>query len=97
VGVDRRTFLNSVGAAAGALLTIGVAPLAAARGADPEVSAHAACAPSAAADPCVADDWHVDDICGHRPRYAHPIAHAPARSSPVLWESVDPIDRMLMI
>jgi hypothetical protein len=67
----------------GALVVASIAPLAVAR---PRL------APSVSTEA----EWDVDDICGHSPRYAHPIPHAPARSSPVMWECVDPIDRMLV-
>jgi len=46
----------------------------------------------AEAVPAAAGDWHVDDICGHWPRYAHPIPFAQAQSAPVAWEGVDPVD-----
>ncbi|HUN73267.1 MAG TPA: hypothetical protein VMU40_02015 [Steroidobacteraceae bacterium] len=81
--IDRRTFLGSATAAAFVAAT-GVC-----------VAAPTRCPTEAGASE--ADEWHVDDICGHRPRYAHPIPHSPARCSPVLWERVDPIDRMLVI
>lgn len=42
-------------------------------------------------------EWHIDDMWGHAPRYAHPIPHSPMRSSPIAWEHVDPIDRFLVI
>jgi hypothetical protein len=41
--------------------------------------------------------WHVDDMWGHRPRYAHPIPHAGVAYDPVSWDHVDPIDRPFMI
>jgi hypothetical protein len=96
---DRRTFLESVGATGAAWLAACLAPLAVARAADRRVSPHPgstlpATEPSGE-DPSPA--WHVDDMWGHRPRYAHPIPHGPARASPVLWEHVDPIDHMLML
>jgi hypothetical protein len=52
-----------------------------------------------AATPSATDDdsWHVDDMWGHRPRYAHPIPHAGAALDPVLWDHVDPIDRPFML
>jgi hypothetical protein len=90
--IDRRAFLATFGAAAGALVVASMVPLAAARGADDNEHVR----PSAAGSVATEDDWDVDDICGHSPRYAHPIPHAPARSSPVMWECVDPIDRMLV-
>jgi hypothetical protein len=96
---DRRTFLGSVGATAAALLAACAAPFAAARAANRHVSLRLD-SPLRAAEPGGEDsssEWHVDDMWGHRPRYAHPIPHAPARTSPVLWEHVDPIDHMLVI
>lgn len=94
--IDRRAFLGTVGIAAGALLAASAVPLsvACARGLRTGEEPSRTESKSAHTDEEV---WHVDDICGHRPRYAHPIPHGPARTSPVLWERVDPIDYMLMI
>jgi hypothetical protein len=36
--------------------------------------------------------WHVDDMWGHMPRYAHPISCRPVHD-PVNWDNVDPVDR----
>jgi hypothetical protein len=36
--------------------------------------------------------WHVDDMWGHMPRYAHPIACTP-KHEPINWEHVAPVDR----
>src|SRR6185437_12767328 len=36
--------------------------------------------------------WHVDDMWGHMPRYAHPIACTPVHA-PIDWDAVDPVDR----
>jgi hypothetical protein len=90
--VDRRAFLGT----AGALVAASVMPLSVVCG--EERSAR----PSAELEPTERTDggdesWHVDDMWGHRPRYAHPIPHAPPRSSPVMWERVEPIDYMLVI
>lgn len=90
--IDRRAFLATFGAAAGAVVLASMAPLAAACGAKNHEHARASVAASVAGE----EDWDVDDICGHSPRYAHAIPHAPARSSSVMWECVDPIDRMLV-
>lgn len=100
--VDRRAFLGAAGAAAGALAAFAAAPFPARA-----LGLHG---PGAAADPRDAgssprglrelasdDGWHIDDMWGHMPRYAHPIPHSPARSSPIDWEHVDPIDRALVI
>ncbi|HTW37751.1 MAG TPA: twin-arginine translocation signal domain-containing protein [Steroidobacteraceae bacterium] len=93
---DRRAFLGTVGVAAGALVATSVVPfsVACAEGLRTREEPSGAGSRSAPTDE---EGWHVDDICGHRPGYAHPIPHGPARTSPVLWERVDPIDYMLMI
>ncbi|HTX24045.1 MAG TPA: twin-arginine translocation signal domain-containing protein [Steroidobacteraceae bacterium] len=88
--VDRRTFLGAVSATAGALVTASVVPLSVAAAQDLGESAHGIGAESR-------HEWHVDDMWGHRPRYAHAIPYGPARTSPVLWEHVDPIDRALIV
>jgi hypothetical protein len=36
--------------------------------------------------------WHVDDMWGHMPRYAHPISCRPVHE-PLNSDNVDPIDR----
>ena len=42
---------------------------------------------------CASDgDWHVDDICGHMPRYAHPIPHMHDTSVPNLAAHAAPVD-----
>jgi hypothetical protein len=38
-----------------------------------------------------AGDWHIDDMWGHMPRYAHPIA-VEVSHQPVDWSRIDPID-----
>ncbi len=98
---DRRSFIGGA-AAAGALAAAAAVPLtsrALAFGHD-----GAAVRPGEgvldARDPAQAAadaDWHIDDMWGHTPRYAHPIPHSPMRSSPIEWEHVDPIDRFLVI
>jgi hypothetical protein len=37
-------------------------------------------------------DWHVDDICGHMPRYAHPIPYLHESSAPGHWALAAPVD-----
>ncbi len=100
--LDRRTFLGVAGGAAGALAAAAIAPFraralalsAGAGSADARQLAHASAGPQSLAGE---DAWHIDDMWGHMPRYAHPIPHSPARTSPVAWEHVDPIDRVLVI
>jgi hypothetical protein len=41
-------------------------------------------------------DWHVDDICGHLPRYAHPIPYMHDTSAPDLAALAAPIDRQFV-
>jgi hypothetical protein len=41
-------------------------------------------------------DWHVDDICGHWPRYAHPIPYGHTELGPVSWDNVAAVDLMFM-
>ncbi len=37
-------------------------------------------------------DWHVDDICGHMPRYAHPIPCMHEATAPDLRAFAAPAD-----
>ena len=94
--LDRRSFLGAV-VTAGAMAAATAVPLTAralalTEGRDvprgPSVPAQAASTDA---------DWHIDDMWGHTPRYAHPIPYSPMHTPPVSWEHVDPIDRMLVI
>lgn len=96
-GLDRRTFLGAAGAAAGAVVAAAALPLST-RAAG--LATARPTEPGAAARPLDRIDdgsWDIDDQWGHAPRYAHPIPHSPARTSPIAWELVDPVDRMLVI
>lgn len=98
--IDRRAFLGGA-AAAGAIAAAAAAPLTAralALAPVPEArpSGEVLSAPDQARS-ALDDDWHIDDMWGHTPRYAHPIPHSPMRTSPIAWEHVDPIDHFLVI
>jgi hypothetical protein len=41
-------------------------------------------------------DWHVDDIVGHLPRYAHPIPYMHDTSVPDLASLAAPVDRQFV-
>lgn len=100
-GFDRRSFLGAV-VTAGAMAAAAAAPLTArALALTDDSDVRSARDPSLPAQD-ISDappdaDWHIDDMWGHTPRYAHPIPYSPMRTSPVSWEHVDPIDRMLVI
>ena len=85
--VDRRAFLGALGlAAAGSLLAArtpsgGAAPL--------------SLRPSSAGA-ASNGTWHIDDMWGHWPRYAHPIPYTLARHVPMSWDNVAPVDRMFV-
>ena len=94
--LDRRGFLKAGGAAAALLAApmlaapIPAGATAVAQRLAPDVSrAGMGSGDGSYADP---DAWHVDDVWGHRPRYAHPIPYGAHPGSPVSWEHVDPID-----
>jgi hypothetical protein len=90
--LDRRAFLGNIGLTAGAVIVTGIASLASGETPRPGCSIAAApVSPGAALDSN--ELWHVDDMWGHWPRYAHPIPHACALTGTV-WENVDPVDRM---
>ncbi len=42
-------------------------------------------------------DWHVDDICGHMPRYAHPIPYMHDTIAPELAALAAPMDRQFVV
>ena len=95
----RRTFLGAAILATGAALSGALASLV---GSGRDARRFAPAAAAAGREAGIAADteeasWHVDDMWGHRPRYAHPIPHAGVAYDPVSWDHVDPIDRPFMI
>jgi hypothetical protein len=88
----RREFLGAVGMSVAAAVAVTLAPGARARPlqwAAPQL-------PPALAAMYPQGDWHVDDICGHLPRYAHPIPYMHDRSAPDLASFAAPIDRQFV-
>jgi hypothetical protein len=80
--MDRRSFVASLGMMASAAMAVSMVPLS---------TVHAVVTP--ASD----EGWHVDDICGHWPRYAHPIGYAHVQSVHVsLLALADPIDHIFL-
>ena len=86
--LDRRAFLGTVGLAAGGVLAGQVVLAREARAS----ASGATLTMSAAHEPH--DFGHVDDICGHWPRYAHPIPFGPLRGA--VPGNVDPVDLNFM-
>ena len=87
--MDRRAFLSGAGLAAGAVVATSLVPLSV-------VHALPAGPPlSLAAEPM--GDWHVDDMCGHWPPYAHPIGYGQPALVPVTMTAhADPIDHIFL-
>jgi hypothetical protein len=83
----RRAFLGSAGMTVAAAVAFALAPGA---------RTGALLAPTPALPPALAGttegDWHVDDICGHMPRYAHPIPYMHDTSAPNLAALAAPVD-----
>ena len=75
-GHTRRAFLGGAGMSVAAAVALTLAPGARAL-ALPNHSGGAGGAAGASEG-----DWHVDDICGHMPRYAHPIPYMHDTSPP---------------
>jgi hypothetical protein len=91
--LDRRAFLGRLTLTAGAVVAGQFVSLSSARAAvDQGVDEALPRGEQAGAAGPADGDWHVDDICGHWPRYAHPIPFAQAQSAPVVWQGVDPAD-----
>ncbi len=87
--VDRRTFLGAAGLGAGALLMAQFVPIAPAKALPaPVVGSATGMIGEAEANGA----WHVDDMWGHWPRYAHPIPYSPAQAMPVSWDHIHPAD-----
>ena len=90
-GHSRRAFLGGVGMSVAAAVALTLAPGARAfapPGIIPTVPQALSAAPEG--------DWHVDDICGHMPRYAHPIPYMHDTSQPDLAALAAPVDRQFV-
>ena len=83
--IARRRFLKVAGATTAAAIAHALLPLGA------RAVTRLRC------NDCRAEDWHVDDMWGHVPRYAQAIPHAGVSYAPVTWEHWEPIDHILMI
>ncbi|HTT01708.1 MAG TPA: hypothetical protein VMG11_06410 [Steroidobacteraceae bacterium] len=94
LSVERRVFLGTAALAAGAALAGALAPGLWVTPRPAPVSADTAFPP---APPAADDSWHVDDMWGHRPRYAHPVPYLHAQSQLAMLGPVDPVDRALVV
>jgi hypothetical protein len=83
-GQTRRAFLGAAGMSVAAAVALSLAPGARAL----SLSGVAPAVPEG--------DWHVDDICGHMPRYAHPIPYMHDSSPPDLAALAAPVDRQFV-
>jgi hypothetical protein len=88
----RRAFLGGVGMTVAAAVAMA---LAAGARAMPLARAVPAL-PAALAGLYPRGDWHVDDICGHLPRYAHPIPYMHDTSAPDIAALAAPADRQFV-
>jgi hypothetical protein len=89
---SRRAFLGGVGMTVAAAVAMALAPGARAM----RLPWTAASVPAALANLYPQGDWHVDDICGHLPRYAHPIPYMHNTSAPDLAALAAPVDRQFV-
>jgi hypothetical protein len=88
---SRREFLGAIGMSIAAAVALTLAPGARALpliGMSPVPLALAGLYPQG--------DWHVDDICGHLPRYAHPIPYMHDTTPPDLSHLAAPVDRQFV-
>ena len=83
----RRAFLGSAGMTVAAAVALALTP--GSRGA---ALLGATAVPPPALTGALDGDWHVDDICGHMPRYAHPIPYMHDTSAPNLAALAAPVD-----
>ena len=88
----RRAFLGGVGMTVAAAVAMSLAPGARAM----PLPWVAPALPAALAAIYPQGDWHVDDICGHLPRYAHPIPYMHDTSAPDLAALAAPVDRQFV-
>ena len=89
--LDRRSFLGGAGMAAGAVVASTLVPLSV---------VHALPSQGVALTAAVDDpSWtgHVDDACGHWPRYSHPIGYDVARAERHVDMATEPYDHILMV
>lgn len=88
-GHSRRAFLGAAGMTVAAAVALSLAP-----------GAQAASLLRATSDVPLAlstdGDWHVDDICGHMPRYAHPIPYMHDTTAPDIAALAAPVDRQFV-
>ena len=92
ISPTRRAFLGGVGMSVAAGVAMALAP--GARAVPWLQSAPAL--PAALTGLYPQGDWHVDDICGHLPRYAHPIPYMHDTSAPDLAALAAPADRQFV-
>jgi hypothetical protein len=88
---SRREFLGAMGMSVAAAVALRLAPGARARAAQ-----WAPRLPPALAGMYPQGDWHVDDICGHLPRYAHPIPYMHDTTPPDFSPLAVPVDRQFV-
>jgi hypothetical protein len=90
-GHTRRAFLGGAGMTVAAAVALTLAP-----GARAFALSRNLQAVPAALSGAPEGDWHVDDICGHMPRYAHPIPYMHDTSPPDLAALAAPVDRQFV-
>jgi hypothetical protein len=87
--LDRRAFLGAMGLTAAGSLVAGHVWAATAVEAQGGSSRWQAAAGQQG-------DWHVDDMWGHWPRYAHPIPYSSVHH-PLSWDNVALADRLFVM
>jgi hypothetical protein len=88
----RREFLGAVGMSVAAAVALALAPGARVLPLAPDAPQ----LPPALAGMYPQGNWHVDDICGHLPRYAHPIPYLHDTTPPDFSALVAPVDRQFV-
>ena len=90
-GHSRRAFLGGAGMTVAAAVALTLAP-----GARAWALSGTPLAVPQALSGLPQGDWHVDDICGHMPRYAHPIPYMHDTSRPDITALAAPVDRQFV-
>jgi hypothetical protein len=94
--VDRRAFLGALAVTTAGLALARSSPVSATGAAGGAEAATSASGQPPVGGTLAEGAWHVDDMWGHRPRYAHPIPYTLVHHVPISLDTVALVDRMFV-